>query len=113
MYWQSGDPDYLWWGPASPRQVVFVPEQYAAAWRTALSNHGTWTEITDTDRERADYPTKLEDVMVKAQGAKSNLVPAKVRDSDVLGLSTEGGVGRPYYVVQWREVSARMAVYLR
>jgi len=113
MYWQSGDPDYLWYGPASPRQVVFVPEQYAAAWRTALSNHGTWTEITDTDRERADYPTKLEDVMVKAQGAKYNLVPAKVRDSDVLGLSTEGSANRPYYIVQWREVSAGTTVLLR
>ena len=113
MYWQSNDPDYLWWGPVSPRQVVFVPEQYAAAWRTALSNHGTWTEITDTDRERADYPTKLEDVMVKAQGAKYNLVPAKVKDSDVLGLSTEGCAGRPYYVVQWREATAGMSVFLR
>ena len=113
MYWQSGDPDYLWYSSASSRQVIFVPEQYAAAWRTALSNHGIWTEITDSDRARADYPTKLENVMVKAQGAKYNLVPAKIRDSDVLGLSTEGSVGRPYYVVQWREVSARMAVYLR
>ena len=113
MYWQSGDPDYLWWGPASPRQVVFVPEQYAAAWRTALSNHGTWTEITDTDRERADYPTKLEDVKVKAVGSKFDLVPAKVRDSDVLGLSTEGSANRPYYVVQWREATLRTAVFLR
>lgn len=114
MYWASNDPDYLWYVPTSkPRQTVFVPEQYAAEWRTALSNHGTWAEITDTDRERADYPTKLEDVMVKAQGAKYNLVPAKVRDSDVLGLSTEGSAGRPYYVVQWREATAGMTVFLR
>ncbi len=103
MYWQSGDPDYLWYGSASPRQVIFVPEQYAAAWRTSLSNHGTWTAITDTDRARADYPTKLEEVKVKAVGSKYDLVPTKVKDSDVLGLSTEGSVGRPCYVVQWRE----------
>ena len=113
MYWKSGDPDYLWYCTASPRQVIFVPEQYAVAWTNALSNHGTWTAITDTDRERADYPTKLEDVMVKAQGAKYNLVPAKVRDSDVLGLSTEGSANRPYYIVQWREVSAGTTVLLR
>ena len=113
MYWQSGDPDYLWWGPTSPRQVVFVPEQYAVAWTNALSNHGTWTAITGTDRTRDDYPTKLENVMVKAQGAKYNLVPAKVKDSDVLGLSTEGCAGRPYYVVQWREATAGMSVFLR
>ena len=97
----------------SPRQVIFVPEQYAVAWTNALSNHGTWTAITGTDRTRDDYPTKLADVMVKVQGAKYNLVPAKVRDSDVLGLSTEGSANRPYYVVQWREASAGMVILVR
>ena len=105
FYWQSGDPDYIFWAPATPRQVVFVPEQYAVAWTNALSNHGTWTAIADADRARADYPTKLEDVMVKIRGPKYDLVPTKVKDSDVLGLSTEGCVGRPYYVVQWREAT--------
>ena len=43
--------------------------------------------------------------MVKIRGPKYDLVPTKVKDSDVLGLSTEGCVGRPYYVVQWREAT--------
>jgi len=105
FYWQSNDKDYLWWASASPRQTVFVPEQYAAEWRTALSNHGTWTDITDTDRARSDYPTKLTDVKAKMAGKRYDLVPTRVKDSDVLGLSTEGSEGRPYYVVQWREVA--------
>lgn len=114
MYWVSGDPDYLWYMPTSkPRQTVFVPEQYAAEWRTALSNHGTWTAITDSDRARADYPTKLEDVKVKARGSKFDLVPAKVKESDVLGLSTEGSVNSPYYVVQWREAEPGMVILVR
>lgn len=114
MYWKSGDPDYLWYVPTSkPRQTVFVPEQYAAEWRTALSNHGTWTAITDTDRARADYPTKLEDVMVKVAGLKFDLVPSRVKDSDVLGLSTEGSKDSPYYVVQWREAAPGMAIWMR
>ena len=113
MYWKSGDPDYLWWGPTSVRQVVFVPEAHAAAWKTALSNHGTWTDITDTDRARADYPTKLTDVKAKVTGRRFDLVPTKVKDSDVLGLSTEGSVGRPYYVVQWREIPAATVFMVR
>ena len=113
MYWKSGDPDYLWWGPSSVRQVVFVPEAYAVAWTNALSNHGTWTAITDTDRARADYPTKLEDVMVKIRGPKFDLAPTKVKDPDVLGLSTEGSAGRPYYVVQWREAALGMIIVVR
>ena len=114
MYWASNDPDYLWYVPTSkPRQTVFVPEQYAAEWRTALSNHGTWAEITDTDRARADYPTKLEDVKVKVAGSKFDLVPAKVKESDVLGLSTEGSKGSPCYIVQWREAVLGMSILLR
>ena len=114
MYWASNDPDYLWYMPTSkPRQTVFVPEQYAVAWTNALSNHGTWTAITDTDRARADYPTKLEDVMVKIRGPKFDLVPAKVKESDVLGLSTEGSKGSPYYVVQWREAAPGMIILVR
>ena len=114
MYWKSGDPDYLWYMPTSkPRQTVFVPEKYAAEWRTALSNHGTWTAITDTDRARADYPTKLEDVKVKVAGLKFDLVPSRVKDSDVLGLSTEGCVGSPCYIVQWREAAPGMAIWMR
>jgi hypothetical protein len=82
LYWKSGDPDYLWYVPTSkPRQTVFVPEQYAAAWKTALSNHGTWSAITDTDRARADYPTKLVDVKVKIRGPKFDLVPSRVKES--------------------------------
>lgn len=114
MYWASNDPDYLWWMPTSkPRQTVFVPEQYAAEWRTALSNHGTWTAITDTDRARDDYPTKFEDVMVKVAGSKFDLVPAKVKESDVLGLSTEGSKGSPCYIVQWREAAPGMIIVVR
>ena len=114
MYWASNDPDYLWWVPTSkPRQTVFVPEKYAAEWRTALSNHGTWTAITDTDRARADYPTKLEDVKVKVAGLKFDLVPSRVKDSDVLGLSTEGCVGSPCYIVQWREAAPGMIIFVR
>lgn len=114
MYWKSGDPDYLWYVPTSkPRQTVFVPEQHAVAWTNALSNHGTWTEITDTDRARADYPTKLEDVMVKIRGPKFDLAPAKVKDSDVLGLSTEGSKGSPCYIVQWREAAPGTIVLIK
>ena len=114
MYWKSGDPDYLWYVPTSkPRQTVFVPEQYAAAWKTALSNHGTWSAITDTDRARADYPTKLTDVKVKSAGRHFNLVPAKVMDSDVLGLSTEGSKGSPCYIVQWREAVSGTLVLVK
>ena len=114
MYWKSGDPDYLWYVPTSkPRQTVFVPEQYAVAWTNALSNHGTWTAITDTDRARADYPTKLEDVMVKIRGPKFDLVPSRVKDSDVLGLSTEGSVYGSYYVVQWREAAPGTIVLIK
>lgn len=114
MYWASNDPDYLWFMPANkPRQTVFVPEKYAAEWRTALSNHGTWTAITDTDRARADYPTKLADVMVKARGPKFDLVPSRVKDSDVLGLSTEGCVGSPCYIVQWREAAPGTIVLIK
>ena len=42
-----------------------------------------------------------------------DLVPAKVKESDVLGLSTEGSVNSPYYVVQWREAALGMAILLR
>ena len=104
----------LWYMPTSkPRQTVFVPEQYAAEWRTTLSNHGTWTAIADADRARADYPTKLEDVKVKVAGSKFDLVPSRVKESDVLGLSTEGSVNSPYYVVQWREAVLGMSILLR
>ena len=114
MYWASNDPDYLWYVPANkPRQTVFVPEQYAAEWRTALSNHGTWTAITDSDRARADYPTKLEDVMVKIRGPKFDLVPSRVKESDVLGLSTEGSKDSPCYVVQWREAAPGTIVLIK
>ena len=114
MYWASNDPDYLWYMPTSkPRQTVFVPEQYAVAWTNALSNHGTWTAITDTDRARADYPTKFMDVKVKSAGRRFNLVPAKVKDSDVLGLSTEGCVGSPCYIVQWREAVSGTLVLVK
>ena len=114
MYWASNDPDYLWYMPTSkPRQTVFVPEQYAAEWRTTLSNHGTWTAIADADRARADYPTKLEDVKVNVAGSKFDLVPSRVKESDVLGLSTEGSVNSPYYVVQWREAVLGMSILLR
>ena len=114
MYWASNDPDYLWYVPAGkPRQTVFVPEQYAAEWRTALSNHGTWTAITDSDRARADYPTKLEDVMVKIRGPKFDLVPSRVKESDVLGLSTEGSKDSPCYVVQWREAAPGTIVLIK
>ena len=114
MYWASNDPDFLWYMPTSkPRQTVFVPEQYAVAWTNALSNHGTWTAITDTDRARADYPTKFTDVKVKVAGSKFDLVPAKVKDSDVLGLSTEGCVGSPCYIVQWREAAPGMIIVVR
>ena len=113
FYWASNDPDYIFLAPASPRQILFVPEQYAVAWTNALSNHGVWTAITDTDRARADYPTKLEDVMVKIRGPKFDLVPSRVKDSDVLGLSTEGSKGSPYYVVQWREAAPGTVILLK
>lgn len=114
MYWASNDPDYLWYVLANkPRQTVFVPEQYAAEWRTALSNHGTWAAITDSDRARADYPTKLEDVMVKIRGPKFDLVPSRVKESDVLGLSTEGSKDSPCYIVQWREAAPGTIVLIK
>lgn len=114
MFWASNDPDYLWYVPANkPRQTVFVPEQHAVAWTNALSNHGTWTEITDTDRARADYPTKLVDVKVKIRGPKFDLVPSRVKESDVLGLSTEGSVYGSYYVVQWREAAPGTIVLIK
>ena len=114
LYWKSGDPDSLWYVSAGkPRQTVFVPEQYAVAWTNALTNHGVWTDVTDADRARADYPTKLEDVMVKIRGPKFDLVPTKVKESDVLGLSTEGSAGSPYYVVQWREAAPGTIVLMK
>ena len=105
IYWSSGDPDYLFWAPATPRMTVFVPEQHAVAWTNAMSAHVAVAAVTDADRARADYPTKLADVKVKIAGKRYDLAPTKVKDSDVLCLSTMGSAGRPYYVVQWRETS--------
>ena len=110
FYFKSNDADYCLWGPLSVRQVVFVPEEHAVAWTNALSQDGaTFSAIADTDRARADYPTKLEDVTVKIRGPKFDLVPTKVKDSDVLGVtngrSRWNNDGRPYYVVQWREAA--------
>ena len=109
FYYSSTDADYCLWGPANVRQVVFVPEQYAVAWTNALSQDGaTFSTITDSDRARSDYPTKLTDVKAKAVGPRFDLVPTRVKDADVLGVtngrSRWNNAGRPYYVVQWREV---------
>ncbi len=69
------------------------------------------------DRARADYPTKLEDVMVKIRGPKFDLVPTKVKDSDVLGVtngrSRWNNAGRPYYVVQWREAAPGTIILMK
>ena len=118
FYYSSSDADYCLWGPSSVRQVVFVPESYAVAWTNALSQDGaTFSAISATDRARADYPTKLEDVMVKVRGQKYDLVPSRVKDSDVLGVtngrSRWNNAGRPYYVVQWREAVLGMSILLR
>ena len=118
FYYSASDADYCLWGPSSVRQVVFVPEAYAVAWTNALSQDGaTFSAIADTDRARADYPTKLEDVTVKIRGPKFDLVPTKVKDSDVLGVtngrSRWNNAGRPYYVVQWREAAPGMIIVVR
>jgi hypothetical protein len=118
FYYDSSDADYCLWGPSSVRQVVFVPEEHAVAWTNALSQDGaTFSAIADTDRARADYPTKLEDVMVKIRGPKFDLVPTKVKDSDVLGVtngrSRWNNAGRPYYVVQWREAAPGTVLLIR
>lgn len=118
FYYSSSDADYCLWGPSSVRQVVFVPESYAVAWTNALSQDGaTFSVISATDRARADYPTKLEDVMVKVRGSRYDLVPSRVKDSDVLGVtngrSRWNNAGRPYYVVQWREAEPGMAILVR
>ena len=118
FYYNSSDADYCLWGPSSVRQVVFVPEEYAVAWTNALSQDGaTFSAVSATDRARADYPTKLEDVMVKVRGSKYDLVPSLVKDSDVLGVtngrSRWNNTGRPYYVVQWREAALGMTILLR
>lgn len=110
FYYNASDADYCLWGPGSVRQVVFVPEQYAVAWTNALSQDGaTFSAITDADRARADFPTKLEDVKCKIRGPKFDLAPTNVKDSDVLGVtngrSRWNNAGRPYYVVQWREAA--------
>ena len=118
FYYSSSDADYCLWGPSSVRQIVFVPEQYAVAWTNALSQDGaTFSAIADTDRARADYPTKLEDVTVKIRGPKFDLVPTKVKDADVLGVtngrSRWNNAGRPYYVVQWREAAPGTIVLIK
>lgn len=118
FYYSSSDADYCLWGPSGVRQVVFVPESYAVAWTNALSQDGaTFSAISATDRARADYPTKLEDVMVKVRGSRYDLVPSRVKDSDVLGVtngrSRWNNAGRPYYVVQWREAEPGMAILVR
>ncbi len=118
FYYSSSDADYCLWGPSSVRQVVFVPESYAVAWTNALSQDGaTFSAISATDRARADYPTKLEDVMVKVRGSRYDLVPSRVKDSDVLGVtngrSRWNNAGRPYYVVQWREAAPGMIIVVR
>lgn len=118
FYYSSSDADYCLWGPSSVRQVVFVPEAYAVAWTNALSqDDATFSAIADTDRARADYPTKLEDVTVKIRGPKFDLVPTKVKDSDVLGVtngrSRWNNAGRPYYVVQWREAAPGTIVLIK
>ncbi len=118
FYYSSSDADYCLWGPSSVRQVVFVPESYAVAWTNALSQDGaTFSAIADTDRARSDYPTKLEDVTVKIRGPKFDLVPTKVKDSDVLGVtngrSRWNNAGRPYYVVQWREAAPGTVILLK
>ena len=51
--------------------------------------------------------------MVKIRGPKFDLAPTKVKESDVLGLSTEGSSGRPYYVVQWREAAPGTIVLIK
>ena len=118
FYYSSSDADYCLWGPSSVRQVVFVPESYAVAWTNALSQDGaTFSAGSATDRARADYPTKLEDVMVKVRGSRYDLVPSRVKDSDVLGVtngrSRWNNAGRPYYVVQWREAAPGMIIVVR
>ena len=118
FYFKSDDADYCLWGPLNVRQVVFVPEEHAVAWTNALSQDGaTFSAIADTDRARADYPTKLEDVMVKIRGPKFDLVPTKVKDSDVLGVtngrSRWNNAGRPYYVVQWREAAPGTIILMK
>ena len=118
FYYSSSDADYCLWGPSSVRQIVFVPAQYAVAWTNALSQDGaTFSAIADADRARADYPTKLEDVTVKIRGPKFDLVPTRVKDSDVLGVtngrSRWNNAGRPYYVVQWREASPGTIVLMK
>ncbi len=95
---------YVFWAPAEPRQTVFVPEAFAEDWTNALSAYTPVTAITDADRARADYPTKLRDVKAKATGSRPDLVPARVKETDVLCLSTVGSADRPYYVVRWREI---------
>ena len=118
FYYSSSDADYCLWGPSSVRQVVFVPEQYAVAWTNALSQDGaTFSAVSAADRARADYPTKLEDVTVKIRGPKYDLVPSRVKDSDVLGVtngrSRWNNAGRPYYVVQWREAVSGTLVLVK
>ena len=118
FYYSSSDADYCLWGPSSVRQVVFVPEQYAVAWTNALSQDGaTFSAVSAADRARADYPTKLEDVTVKIRGPKYDLVPSRVKESDVLGVtngrSRWNNAGRPYYVVQWREAAPGTIVLMK
>ena len=118
FYYSSSDADYCLWGPSSVRQIVFVPEQYAVAWTNALSQNGaTFSAISAADRERTDYPTKLTDVKAKVTGSRYDLVPTKVKDADILGVtngrSRWNNAGRPYYVVQWREIPAATVFMVR
>ena len=110
---KDSDRQNVLWAPADPRQTVFVPEDHADAWTNALSAYEPVTAITDADRARADYPTKLEGVKAKATGSRPNLVPARVKESDVLCLSTVGSSDRPYYVVRWREIPCATLVILK
>ncbi len=51
--------------------------------------------------------------MVKIRGPKFDLVPSRVKESDVLGLSTEGSKGSPCYIVQWREAAPGTIVLIK
>lgn len=109
FYYASNDADYALYG-SDIRQIVLVPEQYEKEWTESLSMHGaSVVDVTDADRARDDYPTKVTGLEAKVVGKKYRKAPYKIKESDVIGLtngrSRWNNAGRYYYLVKWHEIA--------
>ena len=87
--------------------LVHEAEGYArATGRTGVclvtSGPGATNTITGIANANMD---SVPMVVITGQVGSGFLGTDAFQETDVLGLSTEGCVGRPYYVVQWREAT--------